>query len=112
MKWMKDNGLKVVISIAALALAVGLAVQGAGRLKGSEAEKISHNHEEIVGVKAAIKDEIKPALSRAIKHVDQEEIDTPRIKSDIAGIRTDFKDFTTEQRSVNKEILLRLPKPE
>ncbi len=91
--------------IVTLGLVIAANTLATGIFQGQTAEKTRHNHEEIVGVKSVIKDEIKPALARSIKHVDQSKIETPMILHKIGKLETAVEKFRTEQTSMKTEIL-------
>ena len=53
--------------------------------------------------------ELKPAVQKNTEYRLADTVDTPYIKEQVRELKADFKEFTTEQRSVNREILDRLP---
>lgn len=91
--------------LVGLVITVGGAALTTGIFQGETKKQVSHNHEEIVGVKTNIKDMIVPELLRAKKHVDQSEIETPMILGKIEDLEDEFKGFRIEQRAMKSEIL-------
>lgn len=115
MKWI----IGLILGILGLAVTALTSMNAMGVFQGEIKRDVVHNHEAIVGVKEDIKGSIIPELLRAKKHVDQSEIETPRIVEDIdelgrelgdfkREIKKDFKDFSTEQKAMNNKILDKL----
>jgi hypothetical protein len=57
---------------------------------------------------SACVDDMKPKVELNSQHRLTDEADTPYIKQSIAEIKVDFRDFRTEQRIVNKQIIDKL----
>ena len=116
MKWMKDNGLRVVIWICGLVIVALGGMSAFGVFKGESTTKIEHLHEAVKGIKTDITNDIKPRLRKADEHRIADEIGTKYFERRFDGLEKDLTDFTSEQRtvnieqrSVNLEILKRLP---
>lgn len=102
LRWAIGILVGLIVTVGGAALTVALT---AAQFQGETKKQGSHNHEEIVGVKANIKDMIVPELLRAKKHVDQSEIETPMILGKIEDLEDEFKGFREEQTAMKKEIL-------
>lgn len=112
----KLNGnLKIVLGICVTVLLAALASAMAfGVFQGEIKKDVTHNHEDIVGLKAVDVTQ-DTALNMAMRHVYEDEIETPYIQDDVAHIKVDIKaleqgvsEFAEEQRKVNTQILNKL----
>ena len=108
-----NGGTRILIAIVALVVTVGLAALAASRdwggFEAETKEKLSHQHEEIVGLQSVYVTQ-DADLDKAMRHVYEDEIETPyiqedvaEIKKDVAGLKKGMYDFALEQRSVNVE---------
>ena len=82
-QWIQDNGWKIVVVAATIIAAYAVLTDNVR--------------------------EMKPDVQKNTEYRLADAVDTPYLKEQVRELKTDFKKFTTEQRSVNREILDRLP---
>ena len=82
-KWVSNNW-KVILAVASLLVTCAITVDTVRKME--------------------------PKVDLNTEHRITAEVEMPHVKEDIAAIKKDLREFTTEQRQVNTEILLRLPK--
>ena len=104
----KLNGnTRIFVAIVALLLTVGLAALAASRdWGGFEAEtksKLSHQHEEIVGLKAVDVTQ-DTDLDMAMRHVYEDEIETPYIQQDVAEMKGDLAEVKKDVADIKGDV--------